>query len=238
MTKKTTRPKTSERHLLTRTREILISRNATDRFLDQGPRALSDIELLSIFLRTNSRTTPYDESVRLLTEYGSLRELLSSYPRSKSNSQRSQRNYIILQAALELARRHYGQIMASLPALVSSDAVCEFVRAQLRDLNHEVFCCLFLDSQLRAREFKELFRGGLSSAHVYIGEVAKIALARNAAAVIAVHNHPSGSAEPTMEDRTMTLNLKSALKLIDISLLDHLIVADGGVVSFAERGLL
>lgn len=238
MTKKTVRRKAADRQLPSSATEIILRASAASRLVDEGPQALSDIDLLALLLRTDANTTPYEESTRLLTKHGSLRDILCINPRSPSNAELSPRNYVTLQAALELARRHYQQTMMRSPALISGQAVHQFVRAQLRDRDYEVFCCIFLDSQMRVKDFKELFRGSLSAAHVHVGEVAKIALASNAFGVIAIHNHPSGSPEPTVADRATTLNLQAALRLIEIPLIDHLIVAEQGVLSFADRGFL
>ena len=114
----------------------------------------------------------------------------------------------------------------------------EFLRARLRDLPHEVFCCVYLDNRHRVIAFEELFRGTIDGASVHPREVVKHALARNAAALILVHNHPSGLAEPSQADELITRRLKEALALVDIRVLDHLVVGDGVCESFAERGLL
>jgi len=117
-------------------------------------------------------------------------------------------------------------------------ATCDFLSAKLRDLEHEVFCCLYLDKRHRLIEYEELFRGTIDGASVHPREIVKLALQRNSAAVIVAHNHPSGVAEPSQADELVTQRLKEALGLVDIRLLDHIIVGDGASVSFAERGLL
>ena len=146
--------------------------------------------------------------------------------------------YCRLQAALELARRHYAEAMRAGPALHSPAATREFLIARLRDMPHELFCCLHLDNRHRLIAFEELFRGTIDGASVHPREVVKQALARNAAAVILAHNHPSGVAEPSHADELITRRLREALQLVDIRVLDHLIVADNGCLSFAERGLI
>jgi DNA repair protein RadC len=108
----------------------------------------------------------------------------------------------------------------------------------MRHLDHELFGCLFLDNRHRVLEFSELFRGTIDGTSVYPREVVKEALKLNAAAVILAHNHPSGVAEPSQADERITRRLKAALELVDIRLLDHLIVGDGGTTSLAARGLL
>lgn len=145
---------------------------------------------------------------------------------------------MVLQAALELTRRHYQEMMMVGSALANPQATREFVRLRLRDLPHEVFCCLLLDTHHRVLGFEELFRGTIDGAIVHPREVVKLALSRNAAAMILVHNHPSGIAEPSAEDRKITIRLRDALALVDVRVVDHLVVGDGVCESFAERGLL
>ncbi|HEX4025075.1 MAG TPA: DNA repair protein RadC [Steroidobacteraceae bacterium] len=175
----------------------------------------------------------------LLCRHGSLRALLSA-DRGRCLRERGigVAGYCRLQASLELARRHYGEAMRAGPALDSPQTTRQFLRAQLRDSPHEVFCCLHLDNRHRLIAFDELFRGTIDGASVHPREVVKQALARNAAAVILAHNHPSGVAEPSQADQLITQRLRDALQLVDIRVLDHLIVADNGCLSFAERGLL
>jgi DNA repair protein RadC len=126
----------------------------------------------------------------------------------------------------------------SAPALSSPDAVRDYLRLLLHDRGHEVFVCVFLDSQHRVIACEELFRGTLAQTSVYPREVVKAALAHNAAGVIFAHNHPSGVAEPSRADELLTSALKQALALVDIRTLDHFVVAGSRVVSFAERGLI
>ena len=128
--------------------------------------------------------------------------------------------------------------MRSGPLLASPTAVRDYLRLSLHDRGHEVFVCIFLDSQHRVIACDELFRGTLAQTRVYPREVVKAALAHNAAAVIFAHNHPSGVAEPSRADELLTQSLKQALALVDIRSLDHFVVAGSAVVSFAERGLL
>jgi len=128
--------------------------------------------------------------------------------------------------------------MTSGSVLSNPRATREFLRMRLRDLAHEVFCCVYLDNRNRVISFQELFRGTIDGASVHPREVVKEALARNAAAVILAHNHPSGVAEPSQADELITRRLKEALALVEIRVLDHLVVGDGVCESFAERGLL
>src|SRR5437762_12846824 len=128
--------------------------------------------------------------------------------------------------------------MRSAPVLSSPEAVRDYLRLLLHDRGHEVFVCVFLDAQHRVIACDELFRGTLTQTSVYPREVVKAALAHNAAAVILAHNHPSGVAEPSIQDQALTRTLAEALALVDIKVLDHFIVAPGASLSFAERGLL
>ena len=123
-------------------------------------------------------------------------------------------------------------------ALVSPEAVRDYLRLLLADRPHEVFAVVFLDAQHRVLDAVEMFRGSLTQTSVYPREVVIEALARNAAAVILTHNHPSGHAEPSRADELLTQSLKSVLALVDVRVLDHFIVTRSTVVSFAEQGLL
>lgn len=211
-----------------------------DKLLDLGPASLSSVELLAILIRTGRRGAPAIDLARAaLHEFGSLRALLTA-DRAGFSRQHALgiARYAQLQAALELARRHYQEALQTGPGLDSPSATREFLRAQLRDRPHEIFCCLHLDNRHRLIAFEELFRGTIDGASVYPREVVKQALARNAAAVIVAHNHPSGIAEPSQADELITHRLKEALALVDIRLLDHVVVGDVSCISFAERGLL
>jgi DNA repair protein RadC len=211
-----------------------------EKLLEQGPHALSEAELLAILIRTGTRgQSALDIARHLLVRFGSLRSLMTAdRERVCESPGLGPSRYVALQAALELARRHYQQLMATGSALSNPRATREFLRMRLRDLPHEVFCCLYLDNRNRVLGFEELFRGTIDGASVHPREVVKEALTRNAAAVILAHNHPSGIAEPSQADELITRRLKEALALVDIRLLDHFVVGDGACESFAERGLL
>lgn len=221
-------------------REWPVSERPREKLLELGPQALTEAELLAILIRTGTRgRTALDIARNLLTRFGSLRALLTAdKDRLCETEGLGPARYVALQAALELARRHYQQLMTAGSTLSNPRATREFLRVRLRDLPHEVFCCVYLDNRHRVIGFEELFRGTIDGASVHPREVVKQALARNAAAVILAHNHPSGIAEPSQADELITRRLKEALALVDIRLLDHLIVGDGTCESFAERGLL
>lgn len=211
-----------------------------EKLLERGASVLTEAELLAILLSTGVRgQSALDVARALLIEFGSLRELLTA-ERSRLCRTRGlgPARYVVLQASLELARRHYQELMACDSALANPTAVRQFLQMRLRDLPYEVFCCVWLDNRHRSIAFDELFRGTLDGAAVHAREVVKTALARNAAGVIVAHNHPSGLAEPSLADEQVTRRLKEALALIDVRLMDHLVIGDGVCESFAERGLL
>jgi DNA repair protein RadC len=211
-----------------------------EKLLQHGAAALSDAELLAIFLRTGlPGRSAVDLARDLLNGFGSLRGLLQAdLPGFCQHAGLGPAKFVQLQAVMEMARRHLFEELKRGDALTSPGAVRRFLRSQLASLPHEVFACLFLDNQHRVIAFEELFRGTLDSASVYPREVLKRALAHNAAALILTHNHPSGVAEPSQADLHLTRRLRESLALVDIRVLDHLVVGDGEPVSFAERGLL
>lgn len=213
-----------------------------ERLLTQGPGALSDAELLAIFLRVGVRgSSAVDLARQLLARFdNSLARLIAA-----TAAELTEVNGIgpakaaQLAAVLELARRGLREEMRQRPALSSPAAVRDWLRLALASLQHEVFLALWLDAQNRLIATDELFRGTLTQTSVYPREVVKQALARNAAAVILAHNHPSGLNEPSSADELLTRTLKQALALVDVRLIDHFIVAGmTPPLSFAERGLL
>jgi DNA repair protein RadC len=211
-----------------------------EKLLLRGAEYLSDAELLAIFLRTGVvGKTAVDLARDLLLEFGSLRGLMTSDLARFSRARGlGVAKYAQLQATLEMSRRFFLEELKRNDALTSPDLTRRFLSAQLRDYQHEVFGCLFMDNQHRVLCFEELFRGTIDGASVYPREVVKQALALNAAAVIFAHNHPSGITEPSEADKHITQKLKMALSLVDIRVLDHFIVGDGRGYSFAEHGLL
>lgn len=211
-----------------------------EKLLSLGPKALSDAELLAIFLRTGvAGKSAVDLARELLLEYGGLRPLLEA---SQSDFCKGlglgSAKYAQLQAVLEMARRHLSATLKEGDLMNSPDAVRHYLRAQLRHLPHEVFAVMFLDNQNRLIAYEELFTGTIDGAAVYPREVVKRALQHNSAAVILSHNHPSGVAEPSNADCQITHRLQKALDLVGVRVLDHMVVGNADVVSFAERGLL
>jgi DNA repair protein RadC len=217
-----------------------INERPREKLIQQGCSSLSDAELLAIFLRTGcTGKSAVDLSRDLLLEFGSLREILQA---TQAQFCRAHglgiAKYTQLQAVLEMARRHIQQQLVEGEGFTHPELVKTYVQHQLRHSQREVFACLLLDNQHRLLMYRELFFGTIDSASVYPREVVKMALEFNAAAIIFVHNHPSGVAEPSLQDQQITKRLISALALVDIRVLDHLVVGEGEVVSFAERGLL
>ena len=137
-----------------------------------------------------------------------------------------------------MARKLMNRRFAKGRSITSPDAFRDYLQLQLADREHEVFCCVFLDTRHRILAFEPLFRGTIDGASVYPREVVKQALILNACAVILAHNHPSGESEPSQADRDLTRRLQQALTLVDVRVLDHFIIGKGRAYSFAERGLL
>ncbi|WP_372871959.1 DNA repair protein RadC [Shewanella sp.] len=209
-----------------------------EKLLQRGAAVLSDAELLAVLLRNGAvGMDAVDLARRLLVEFGGLRALFSA---SKQQVCRLQGlgpvKYAQLQASAELARRLAGESLQRGQVLTSPDLTRNYLRQQLADRAYEVFAVLLLDSQHRVIQFVELFRGTIDAASVYPRELVALVLDKNAAAVIVCHNHPSGVAEPSQADKRITDRLKNALATIDVPLLDHLVVGDREIVSFAERG--
>ena len=216
------------------------SERPRERLLAQGASALSDAELLSLLLRHGVAGTDALAIARaLLSRFGSLTALFAA-PRIDLSGVRGMgpAKTAELSAMVELVRRSLAEVAAERDALQSPQAVRDYLRLALAARPYEVFVGLFLDSQNRLLAAEELFRGTLAQTSVYPREVVKAALSHNAAAMIFAHNHPSGVAEPSRADELLTQALKQALALVDIRTLDHFVVADGQLTSFAERGLL
>jgi DNA repair protein RadC len=211
-----------------------------EKLLARGAAALADAELLALLLRTGLPGRGVLQlAEQVLDAFGGLPGLLQAKAEDLARikglgpAKRAE-----VGAVLELARRSLGQQLRQGPVFDSPERVKDYLRLAIGALGHEVFAVLFLDTQHRLIEYRELFRGTLTQTSVYPREVVKHALAAQAAAVVLAHNHPSGLAEPSRADEFLTQTLKSALALIDVRVLDHLVVGADRVVSFAERGLL
>lgn len=215
------------------------SERPREKLLEQGAAALSDAELLAIFLRTGiPGSTAVDLARELLDVHGGLRPLLElKQSEFCANKGLGEAKFTQLQAVLEMARRHLREQLDRGDALTSPELVRAYLQQQLRDYPHEVFACLFLDTRHRVIRYEELFFGTIDGASVHPREVVRKALHYNAAAIICAHNHPSGVAEPSQSDRAITLKLRDALALVDVRLLDHFVIGEE-VVSLSEQGLL
>ena len=211
-----------------------------ERLLALGPASLSDAELVALFVGTGVRgKSALDVARELLARFGRLSCLLSaSHGELDAVPGVGTARLAQIAAVMELARRALSEEMKARDSLTSPAAVRGYLRLAMQDLGHECFYCVFLDAQNRVIAAEELFRGTLTQTSVYPREVLKQALRHNAAALILAHNHPSGVAEPSMQDQALTRTLAEALALIDVKVLDHFIVAPGCCLSFAERGLL
>jgi DNA repair protein RadC len=211
-----------------------------EKLLSKGAAALSDAELLAIFLRTGAKgASAVDVSRRLLGHFGSFAGLLAADKDKFCAFQGlGPAKFVQFQAVMEMARR---ALLAEAKAgvnLSSPQAVRDLLRLQLQGRPVEVFVGIFLDAQNRVIEVEELFSGTLTQTSVFPREVVRRALHFNAAGMIFAHNHPSGVAEPSHADENLTQVLKQALALVDVRVLDHFIVGRGATLSFAERGLL
>jgi DNA repair protein RadC len=212
-----------------------------ERLLKHGAARLADAELLAIFLRSGIKgKSAVDLARQLIGHFGGLNRLFAATETEFSAIPgMGAAKYAQLQAVLEMARRTLNESMRQRDAFSDPAAVRDYLRLKLSGLAHEVFFALWLDAQHRLLAAEELFRGTLSQTSVYPREVVKRALAKNAAAVVFAHNHPSGVAEPSRADETLTRELSQALLLVDIKVLDHFIVAGQATpLSFAERGML
>ncbi|NZA26861.1 DNA repair protein RadC [Luteimonas sp. SJ-92] len=209
-----------------------------EKLLARGAGVLSDAELLAIFLGSGLRGRDAVATAReLLAAHGPLRALLERGPAELADlpglgPARASR----LAAALELCSRYLAADLARGEAMTDPAAAGRYFAQRLRARPHEVFAALFLDTRHRALAFEELFQGTVDGAEVHPREVVRRALAHNAAALIVGHNHPSGCRDPSAADRAVTAQLRQALALVDVRLLDHFVIGDGPPVSLAARG--
>jgi DNA repair protein RadC len=211
-----------------------------EKLLAHGAGALADAELVALLLRTGlPGLSVLQLAQAMLDDLGGLTGLLHAQPadlgriKGLGPAKRAE-----IAAIMELARRSLAEQLSARPVFDAPGKVKDYLRLQLGSRAHEVFAVLFLDAQNRLLRLEEMFRGTLTQTSVYPREVVKRALDLHAAAVILAHNHPSGLAEPSRADEYLTQTLKTALALVDIRVLDHLVVGQSDVVSFAERGLL
>jgi len=211
-----------------------------EKLICKGAESLSDAELLAVMIRTGKKHRDALAVARdMLATFGSLRQIITaSHDKFCSVSGISSVRYAQLHAALEIVKRQYEEALTKQSVFNCTTDVERYLRCHLRDLEHEIFGILMLDSQHQLIRFRKLFTGTINASAVYPRDVVKNVLADNAAATILVHNHPSGIAEPSQADISMTLTIKKALNLIDVPLLDHFIVGDANTVSLAQRGVI
>lgn len=209
-----------------------------EKLLNKGPQALTDAELLAIFLRVGHKgVNAIDMARGLICHFGGLGPLLKADQTAFCAAKGlGPAKYCQLQATLELTKRYLEEQLCNEYVFDSPNKVRDYLAVQMRDYQREVFVALFLDTRHRLIEFNELFQGTIDAASVYPRELAKLALQKNAAAVIVAHNHPSGNAEPSIADVEITKRLKISLDTLDIRLLDHFIIGKGNVVSLADMG--
>ncbi len=210
-----------------------------EKLLARGPGALTDAELLAIFLRTGvTGKSAVDLARELLDNNNGLRGLLSLDREAFcANKGMGDAKYAQLQAVIEMARRYLQERLQRGETFTSPETTSDYVRHRLRHYPYEVFACLFLDTRHRLIEFEEMFRGTIDGASVHTREIVRKALTHNAAAVILAHNHPSGNPEPSQADKRITERIREALSLIDVRVLDHIVVGDE-TVSMAARGIV
>jgi len=212
-----------------------------ERLLRRGPASLSDVELVAIFFRTGfSGKSALDLSRDVLAAHGGLRQLLELNQASLCKHKGiGTVKYVELQAALELGRRYLEQSLTQNRIKIpGASTAIRFLTSKLRHLKQECFAVLYLDSQNHLIDYVELSRGTVNMATVYPREVVKSALEYNAVAAIFAHNHPSGHAKPSDDDRELTATLVEALKTVDIAVFDHIVIGEGEYFSFAEHGWL
>lgn len=216
------------------------SERPREKLLQHGVASLSDAELLALFIGCGSNgKSALDVAREALSHFSSLRDVLDA-TRNEFCQQygMGDAKYCLLQGALEMSRRHLKSSLQRDTVFESPQATRDFLIMQLRHQPREVFVGLFLTAQHALIKYEELFYGSISMASVYPREVVRRGLELGAAAIIVAHNHPSGVAEPSRADERITKQLKDALDLMDIRLLDHCVVGESQVVSLAERGLL
>lgn len=223
-------------------KDLPLDAQPREKLAQRGPAALSDAELLAVILRTGmagKSVLQMAQELLLLPGAGGLAGLLAaSYQDLSTVKGLGPAKRAELMAVLELARRATAQQLREREVFSSPEAVKHFLQLHLAAKPHEVFAVLFLDGQNRLLALEEMFRGTLTQTSVYPREVVLRALHHQAGALILAHNHPSGQVEPSSADKSLTATLKSALALIDVRVLDHIIVAPGAALSMAEEGLL
>ena len=221
-------------------KDIPAAARPREKLLMSGAASLADAELIALLLRTGIRgVSVLQLAQQLLDRFGGVQGLLhadaNDLKRIKGLGPAKRAE---IAAVIEIARRALAEVLKDRPVFDSPTQLKHYLRLQLGGRGFEVFAVLFLDARNRLLQLEEMFRGSLTQTSVYPREVVARALALNAASVIFAHNHPSGAAEPSKADETLTHALSAALRLVDVRVLDHLVVGADTVVSFAERGLI
>lgn len=221
-------------------KQLPLASRPREKLLSHGSDALTDAELLAIFLRTGIKgMNALELATYLLQEFGSLRALLTVDKETFCQVKGlGPAKFALLQAVLAMGERYLEEILKKDNALTNPQNTRQYLVRKLRHKQREAFYILFLDNQHRVIKGEVLFEGTLDCASVYPREVVKRSLELNAAALILAHNHPSGVAEPSQADRRITRKISDSLALVDIRVLDHFVVGEGEVISFAERGWL
>jgi DNA repair protein RadC len=221
-------------------KEWPVTEQPREKLLEQGAARLSDAELLAIFLgRGVQGQSAVDVGRKMLNQFTNLRGVLDANLKQCCEVKGvGTVAYCLFQAAQELSRRYMQQTLNRHTVFANPTVTRDYLSMQLRHKTREVFAVLFLSNQHALISYEEMFFGTINMASVYPREIVKRALELGAAAVILAHNHPSGIAEPSNADIHITQQIKKALLLIDIAVLDHCVVGDAEVVSLAERGCL
>lgn len=211
-----------------------------EKLISLGAEALSDAELLAIFLRIGSRgKSAVDLGREMLSHFDGLRGVMEANCKEFCQLPGlGETKYTQLHAVMEMARRYLRSEVDRGDIFDSPDATKDYLKLKFQHLSYEAFSCFFLDSQHQVIKFEKLFRGTIDSASVYPRDVVKRCLELDSKAVIFVHNHPSGVAEPSRADISLTKHLQQALDLFEIRVLDHFVIGDDEPVSFSKRGLL
>lgn len=206
----------------------------------KGPESLSDAELLSIFLRVGVKgKNAIDLAQELLSRFGSLRELYAApIEELRVVLGLGQAKIAQFKAVIEMSKRYLAEGFQSRPYVESSEDILKLLYQEMRDLDQEVFKVLLLNGQNHVLRIVEVAKGTLTSARIYPREVVKVALRHSAAALVFVHNHPSGVAQPSEDDKKITRDLVLACRLVGIKVHDHIIIGDNAKFSFADAGLI
>lgn len=221
-----------------RLKEMPVQMLPRERILENGASTLSDAELLAIILRVGTKERNVVELAdHLLRSFGSLRSLFNAdFATFSEYKGLGMAKYAQFQAMLELSKRYLSETIERGDMFANPNDIKLYLSSHIRDLQRENFMVLYLDNQHRLIETEILFKGTINAASVYVRDVIKSALDKHSAAVVLAHNHPSGVAEPSQADRSITKNITDALALVEIRMLDHFVIGDGEIVSFAERG--